>query len=73
MDYLLSREKTSSLRSNPGRARSILVNRDSVLTIYIPQLYGKLFGVIRKYEARYQQLNLAWLTFDLHYPVFNKK
>ena len=26
MDYLLSREKTSSLRSNPLRARSILVD-----------------------------------------------
>jgi len=28
MDYLLSREKTSSMRSNPMRARSILVNRE---------------------------------------------
>ena len=35
MDYLLSRENTSSKRSNPLLTRSVLVNRNSVLTIYI--------------------------------------
>jgi len=40
MDYLLSREKTSSISRKHLRARSILIDYLSVLIIYIPLTFS---------------------------------
>ena len=62
MDYLLSREKTSIKSSNHLRARSVLMNYCCTDSLFIQKLL-----------ANGQDSVLNTLTFDLHYPVFNKR
>jgi len=51
MDYLLSREKLASGLSNHLRARSILVHRKSVLTMYIPSSDGEISVLYHEFDV----------------------
>ena len=71
MDYLLSREKTSSQRSNPWRARSILVDC-GIMKLRLRQISTDnlhSFGFVRRQDI--SVCNTMNLTFDLHYSVLN--